>query len=107
MQATRNAKSKSLHTFRITIKNRSSPTTATGSSQDIQADVGQSHGNILSTIRARSEATVGPLKAVQPQARHVRWRRTPPPGPARHRMVPNATQAPLLPDTHKMRLFAV
>jgi len=107
MQATSHAKTKYLQTMRITIKNRSSPTTATSSGQDIQAHVGQSHDNITSTIRPRGEATVGPPNAVQPQARHIQRPRTPPPGTARHQMVQTTTQAPLLPDNHKIRLFAV
>jgi len=107
MQATRNAKIKTLQTIRNTIKEKSSPTTATSSAQDIRAHVGQSHGDITSTILPRDEANVGPTKAVGPQARPIRRPRTPPPGPARHRMVPTTTQATVLSENHKVRLFSV
>jgi len=94
MQATRNAKIKSLQTMRNTIKEKSSPTTATSSGQDIQAHVGQSDGDITATIRRRGEANEGPTKAVQPPPRPIRRSRTRPPGPARHARVPTATRPP-------------
>ena len=90
-QATRYAKIKSLHTMRNTIKEKSSPTTATSSGQDISAHVGQSNGDSTATIRPRREANVGPTKAVQALARPIRRPCAPPPGPARHRRVPTAT----------------
>jgi len=92
MQVTRNAKIKSLQTMRNTSKEKSSPTTATSSGQDIQAHVAQSDGDITAPIRPRCEANVGPTKAVQPSSRPIRRPRTPPPRPVRHRRVPTATQ---------------
>jgi len=64
MQVTRNAKIKSLQTMQNTIKEKSSPTTATNSGHDIQAHVAQSDGDITAPIRPRGEANVGHTKAV-------------------------------------------
>jgi len=93
MQGTRNATIKSLQTMQNTIKEKSSPTTATRSGQDIQAHVAQSDGDITAPIRPRGEANLGPTKAVQPPSQSIRRPRTPPPGPARHRMVPAAARS--------------
>jgi len=92
MQATRNARIKSLQTMRNVITEKSSPTTATSSGQDIQAHVCQSDGHITATIRPEYEANVGPTKAVQPPPRPIRRPCTPPPRPARHLMIPTATE---------------
>jgi len=92
MQVTRNTEIKSLQTMRMTIKENSSPTTATSSGRDIQAQVCQLEGDITATIRPRGEANVGPTKAVQPPAQPIRRPRTPAPGLARHPRVPTATQ---------------
>jgi len=78
MQLTRNAKIRSLQTMRNTIEEKSSPTTATSSGQDVQAHVAQSEGDITPPIRPRGEANVGPTKAVQPSLRPIRLPRTPP-----------------------------
>jgi len=94
MQATRNARIKSLQTMRNVITEKSSPTTATSSGQDIQAHVCQSDGHITATIRPEYEANVGPTKAVQPPPRPIRRPCTPPPRPARHLMIPTATRPP-------------
>jgi len=94
MQVTRNAKIKSLQTMRNTIKETSSPTTATSSGQDIQAHVAQSDGDITAPIRPRGEANVGPTKAVQPPSQPIRQPRTPPPRPVRLPRVPTATDTP-------------
>jgi len=94
MQVTRNAKIKSLQTMRNIIKEKSSPTTATSSGQDIQAHVAQSDGDITAPIRPRGEANVGPTKAVQPSSPPIRRPRTPQPGPARHQRDPTATRPP-------------
>ena len=91
MQVTRNAKIKSLQTMRNTIKEKSSPTTATSSGQDIQAHVAQSDGDITAPIRPRGEANIGPTKAVQPPSQPIRQPRTPPPRTVRHPRVPTAT----------------
>jgi len=91
MQVTRNAKIKSLQTMRNTIKEKSSPTTATSSGQDIQAHVAQSDGDITAPIRPRGKANVGPTKAVQPPSQPIRQPRTPPPRPVRLPRVPTAT----------------
>jgi len=92
MQATRNAKNQVPPNNAKYSQRKLSPTTATSSGQDIQAHVGQSDGDITATIRPRGEANVGPTKAVQPPSRPIRRPRTPPPGPARHRRVPTATE---------------
>jgi len=76
--------------MRNTIKEKSSPTTATSSGQDIQAHAAQSDGDITAPIRPRGEANVGPTKAVQPPSQLIRRPRTPPPRPARHPRVPTA-----------------
>ena len=91
MQGTRNEKIKSLQTMRNTIKEESSPTTATSSGQDIQAHVTQSDGDITLPIRPRGKANVGPTNAVHPSSRPIRRPRTPPPRPARHQRDPTAT----------------
>jgi len=91
MQVTRNAKIKSLQTMRNTSKEKSSPTSATSSGQDIQAHVAQSDGDITAPIRPRGEANVGPTKAVQPPSEPIRQPRTPPPRPVRLPRVPTAT----------------
>jgi len=91
MQGTRNEKIKSLQTMRKTIKEKSSPTTATSSGQDIQAHVAQSDGDITAPIRPWGKANVGPTGAVQPSSRPIRRPRTPPPRPARHQRDPTAT----------------
>jgi len=90
MQATSDAKLKSLQTMRNTIKEKSSPTTATSSGQDIQAHVAQSDGDITAPIWPRGEANVRPTTAVQPSSRPIRRPRTPPPRPARHQRDPTA-----------------
>jgi len=64
---------------KVQLKKHQVPTNTTTSCQDIQAHVGQSHGDITSTIRPRGEANEGPTKAVQPLARPIRRPRTPPP----------------------------
>ena len=91
MQVTRNAKIKSLQRMRNTIKEKSSPTTATSSGQDVQAHVAQSDGDITAPIRPRGEANVGPTKAVQPPSQPIRpatytaaQAGPPPEGPNRH-----------------------
>jgi len=94
MQVTRNAKIKSLQTMRNTIKEKSSPTTATSSGQDIQAHVAQSDGDITAPIQPRGEANVGPTKALQPPSQPIRQPRTPPPRTVRHTRVPTATRPP-------------
>jgi len=94
MQVTRSARNKSLQTMRNTIKEKSSPTTATSSGNDIQAHVAQSGGGITAPIRPRGEANVGLTKAVQPSSRPIRRPRTPPPRPARHHRDPTATRPP-------------
>jgi len=93
MQVTRNAKIESLQTMRKTIRETSSPTTATSSGQDIQAHVVQSDGDITAPIRPLSEANVGPTKAVQPSSRPICRPRTPPPRPAGHQRDPTATSS--------------
>jgi len=100
MQVTRKAKIKSLQTMRNTIEEKSSPTTATSSGQDVQAHVAQSEGDITPPIRPRGEANVGPAKAVQPSSRPIRLPRTPQPRSARHQRDPTAT-----PSTSHMCLF--
>jgi len=108
MQATRNAKIKSLQTMRNTIKEFSSPTTPTSSGQDIQAHLAHSDGDITATIRSPGEANLGPTKTVQPPPRPIRRPHTPPPGPACHPRVPTATgclsQAPLTPSRALLRM---
>jgi len=94
MQGTCEAKIKSLQTMRNTIKEISSPTTASSSGQDIQAHVAQSDGDITAPIRPRGEANGGPTKAVPPPSRPIRQPRTPPPRPVRHPRVP-AAKGPL------------
>jgi len=84
-------KAKSLQTMRNTIKEKSSLTIASSSGQNIQTHLGQSHGDITSTIRPRDEANVGPTKAVQPPARSIHQPRAPQPGASRHWRVPTAT----------------
>ena len=110
MQATRNSKITSLQTMQNTIKKKSSPTTATSSGQDIQADRAQSDGDITAPILPRGEANLGPTKAVQPPSQSIRRPRTPPSRPARHRRGPTATgtlapnlqlQKKLLPPSQK------
>ena len=94
MQVTRNAKIKSLQTMRNTSKEKSSPTSATSSGQDIQAHVAQSDGDITAPIRPRGAANVGPTKAVQPPSQPIRQPRTPSPRPVRLPRVPTATDTP-------------
>jgi len=94
MQGTGNAKIKSLQTMRNTIEEKSSPTTATSSGQDIQVLVAQSDGDITAPIRPRGEANAGPTKAVQPSLWPIRRPRTPPFRPARHQSNPTATGPP-------------
>jgi len=66
MQGTGNAKMKSLQTMRNTIEEKSSPTTATSSGQDIQVLVAQSDGDTTAPVRPWGEANAGPTKPVQP-----------------------------------------
>ena len=77
--------------MRDTIEEKSSPTTAISSGQDIQAHVAQSDGDITVPIRPRGEANVGPTKAVQPSSRPICRPRTQQPRPARHRRGSTAT----------------
>ena len=91
MQGSCNAQIKSLQTMRNTIKEKSSPTTATSRGQDIQAHVAQLDGDITAPIWQRSESNVWHTKAVQPSSRPIRRPRTPPPRPARHQRDPTAT----------------
>jgi len=89
MQATQNTTSKSLETMRNTSKEKSNPTTATISSQDIQAHAGQSQCAIRDTIRPRRGANVGPTTAVQPPSSPIHRATSANPGAAQPTVGPN------------------
>jgi len=101
MHATQKTTSKSLQTMPNTSKEKSNPTTANISGQDIQAHAGQSQGTIRDTIRPRRVANVGPTTAVQLPSSPIRNATLatpgvaqPPVGPNRHTWHADGAQLP-------------